>query len=201
MCSQWGDAFLRWADSAPSVKPLLDSLAAESNLDVQAQLYRQLVSADGVNLLGLPPGPLSFARYNRQGSIERNIFGSALYGPALAAWRAAYFQPGRVMVIDAHHFFRHRLAVASEAFEFIYGRRMPGPEARIVQRAAVQNARRAQGIRFQGARLDGAVLQRLQAFYAPFTEALLNTVLPALKHEGARVVGFDAPPWVPAVVV
>lgn len=191
---QWSERFLAWVDSTPGTKQLLDQLSHTADLDQQAQLYKQLVSA---NILGLPDGPLTFATYNRQGHIARNIFGTCLYGSALATWRAVYsFQPGRVMIIDAHHFFRHRLQVLDEVFVFIHGRPLSAAETRIAQRTAIQNARRRAGIHFAGAKLGGRALQRMREFYWPHKGLLVGKVLPALQAEGARVVGFTQAPWV-----
>jgi hypothetical protein len=174
----------------------LAALAREKQPQQQATIYQQLVE---LNMLGLPDGlPLTFPNYNRHGHIERNIFGSALYAGALGPWRAGYFRPGQVMVIDSHAFFARRLDVMNDVYEFVYGRPLSEAGRYIAQRTAVQNARRWRGIEFSGARLDAAVKLRVSGFYRPHTELLLNEVLPSMEREGALVVGFQGPPWVTA---
>lgn len=143
-------------------------------------MYRKLIN---LNLLGLPPGPLTFRKYNRHGHIARNIFGSALYGGALSVWRQEYFTPGRVMIVDCHHFFAHRLEVMDQVYRFVHGRPLSKAGRYIAQRQAIRNARRAVGVEHQGARLDDAATkQRIEAFYQPHNDALINEVLPALRR-------------------
>lgn len=190
---QWANLFLDWVETTTGVKPLLEALAKETESDRQAQLYKELVA---LNIIGLPEGQLTFRNYNLRGHIERNIFGTALYGAALAAWRAHYFLPGRVMVVDSHRFFTRRVEVMEEVYEFIYGHALSEAGKRIAQRTDIQNARRARGVEFAGASLDPGTRQRVQDFYQPHIDLLVNSILPGMQLEGARVVGFDTPPWV-----
>lgn len=193
---QWAKQFLHWVDDTPEAKTLLAALASKKQPQQQAAIYQQLVN---LNILGLPDAlPLTFPNYNRHGHIERNIFGSALYAGALAPWRAGYFRPGRVMVVDSHAFFARRLDVMDDVYKFVHGLPLSEAGRHIAQRTAVQNARRSRGIEFSGAKLEAAVKQRISEFYRPHTELLLNEVLPGMEREGALVVGFEGPPWVSA---
>lgn len=185
--------FLDWVETTPGVKPLLEALVKETAPDRQAQLYQELVA---LNIIGLPEGQLTFRNYNLRGHIERNIFGTALYGAALAAWRAHYFLPGRVMVVDSHRFFARRVEVMNEVYGFIHGHALSEAGTRIAQRTDIQNARRSRGVEFAGASLDSGTRQRVQEFYQPHIDLFVNSVLPGMQLEGAKVLGFDTPPWV-----
>lgn len=181
-------------DSTPTARQLLSDLGQAASVEQQAATYQQLL---GLNLLGLPQGlPLTFPNYNRAGIIERNIFGSALYAGALAAWRRDCFAPGRVMVVDSHAFFAARLEVMEAVYRFVHGRGLSQAGRHITARTSVQNARRSAGIEFAGAKLDPAVRRRVSDLYQPHIELLLNNVLPAMEKEGALVLGFEGPPWV-----
>jgi hypothetical protein len=191
---QWATRFLDWVDATPNARQLLSDLGQAASLEQQVAAYQQLL---GLNLLGLPENlPLTFPNYNRAGIIERNIFGSALYAGALAAWRRDYFAPGRVMVIDSHAFFAARLEVTDAVYRFVHGVGLSDAGRHIAARTAVQNARRSAGIEFAGAKLDPGVRARIRDFYQPHIDLLLNNVLPAMEREGGLVLGFEGPPWV-----
>lgn len=170
------EEFFQWVNTS-RVSSIFSKLLSSTDMEHTQILYGELIS------LGL------------LGGFPRMLFGGAFYPYGMINWRRNYFQPGRVLIIDSHTYFKDRNAIVQNVAEFVFGRDPTPEEWDKSHSMGVANSKRTLG---HSPPPDSVLSSRnrwlLTELYKPHMDKMLK-MLPELREEGAMVVGFEGEPW------